>query len=213
MNFKKALSVSVILSFLAAGNLFASAPKGNSDVSLSSIFRFGIKGGADFMTLGKFEKTENLNSVRTRAGFVAGAVFSFDLPVRGMTIQPELNYISKGARFSGERSFDLRSDYIELPVNIQAGLDLILLRPFLMVSPYIGYAVFRKNDLDISREQLNRFEYGIGAGAGMDFWRFQLQVKYNWNLSSLIGGTGDEVPDNLRKGNLRGLDVSLVLFF
>ena len=169
--------------------------------------------------MSRFELGYISESVSNYTGFTAGVAFSFDMPLRGMTIQPELNYVSKGAMYRGENpaggSEDarFRTDYIELPVNFQFGLDLILLRPYLMVSPYIGYAVYKDSGI-VSWDNTNRFEYGIGIGGGVDFWKFQLQVKYNWNIGQLARNTDRiEAGGAVRMGNYRGLEVNLVFFF
>lgn len=198
----------------------------------SSIFRFGIKGGMNFSRIdftkpGDITISENMNS---HTGFNAGVAFSFKLPVKGMTIQPEINYVSKGAKIKGDKNINIRMDYIEIPVNLQIGLDLILLRPFIMVSPYIGYSVYKQwscadyPDINTNMQwkYLNRFEYGIGVGGGIDVWRVQIQAKYNWNLGKLL----PEVPtnvvtdtytkaifDGIGNGNFRGFEISVTFLF
>ena len=66
----------------------------------------------------------------------------------------------------------------------------------------------------VSWDNTNRFEYGIGIGGGVDFWKFQLQVKYNWNIGQLARNTDRiEAGGAVRMGNYRGLEVNLVFFF
>lgn len=204
--------------------LLAFPTKATAQDYASSFFKIGVKGGINFTSMSRFELGYISESVRNYTGFSAGLAFSFDLPVQGMTIQPELNYISKGAMYNGPENFRFRTDFIELPVNLQVGLDLILLRPYLMVSPYIGYAVHKLPE-EMPWSGINRFQYGIGIGGGVDFWRFQLQVKYNWNIGQLISGipengvqigSGENVEEPsgpVRMGNFRGLEVNLVFFF
>ncbi len=193
----------------------------------SSGFKFGIKGGMDFTSITHTEVGSISENMNTHTGFNAGVAFSFKLPVKGFTIQPEINYVSKGARIaSDDNKLNIRMDYIEVPVNLQIGLDLILLRPFLMVSPYIGYAVNKQWEPQSIQDvfhwdYLNRFEYGLGVGGGVDFWKFQLQVRYNWNFGQLIKSKPEGMIDSITsdiissidKGNFRGLDVSLTFFF
>lgn len=206
---------------LAAALLAVSLPA----ASQGRLLRIGVKGGLNFSSVSHFEVGYISESVSSYTGFSGGLAFSFTMPVSGMTLQPEINYISKGAMFRAEGSSRFRTDYIEIPVNLQYGLDLVLLRPYVMLSPYIGYAVYKQPD-NLSWSSINRFEYGIGIGGGIDFWRFQLQVKYNWNIGKLIKNVPDEgsssegieiTPDDMvksiRNGNLKGLEVNLVFFF
>lgn len=213
---------------LAAVLLVLPLRAGAQDYS-SSFFKVGVKGGINFSSMSRFELGYISESVRNYTGFNAGVAFSFDLPVQGMTIQPELNYVSKGSRYRGEspdgdrRNVLLRMDFVELPVNLQVGLDLILLRPYIMISPYIGYAVLKQPEA-VDWSGINRFQYGVGIGGGVDFWRLQLQIKYNWNIGQLTsrasgssasaaGGTHLESTGPVRMGNYRGLEVNLVFFF
>lgn len=212
-------SILVVLAIFMAIPVTVSAKGG--------IFKAGVKGGLNFTSISHFELGYISESVSSYTGFNAGLAFSIAMPVNGMTLQPELNYVSKGAMFRGDNSSRIRMDYIEMPVNLQYGLDLILMRPFLMLSPYVGYSVLRQPaDMDWTR--LNRFEYGIGVGGGIDLWRFQLQVKYNWNISKLVKNVPDSLPpaadeglvfnsDNMlkavRNGTFRGLEVNIVFFF
>lgn len=188
---------------------------------------YGIKGGINFTSFSYFQIGEISEAVNSYTGFNAGAVVKFKLPY-GFAIQPELNYVSKGARFSGGAKVHLRTDYIELPVNIQIGLDLIMLRPYIAVTPYIGYAVSK--DVSIENQsfnetfgwnQYNRFEYGIGIGGGVEFWRFQVSARYNWNIGNFTHfnteGFTDPVTENviktINKGNFRGLEISVAFLF
>ena len=90
-----------------------------------------------------------------------------------------------------------------------------------MVTPYIGYAVYKEPGT-VSWNNTNRFEYGIGIGGGIDFWKLQLQVKYNWNIgqlarnvseNSIVPGESGKPSGPVRMGNYRGLEVNLVFFF
>ena len=229
--FAEILSAAVLM-LAVAGPVSASAQDGKGDGNkdrsyASSFFKVGVKGGIVFISRGRFDRGYISGSVGNYTVFTAGVAFSFDMPLRGMTIQPELNYVSKGTMYRGEisegnsQNVRFRTDYIELPVNFQFGLDLILFRPYLMVSPYIGYAVYKEPGT-VSWNNTNRFEYGIGIGGGVDFWKFQLQVKYNWNIgqlarnvseNSIVPGESGKPSGPVRMGNYRGLEVNLVFFF
>lgn len=214
---KRTISIIIALTLVSCMVQTVSAKDG--------IFKVGVKGGINFTSISHFELGYISESVSTHTGFNAGLAFSVAMPVNGMTLQPEIGYVSKGAMFPGEKQMRIRMDYVEIPVNLQYGLDLILMRPYLMVSPYVGYSVLRR-PTEVNWTNLNRFEYGIGIGGGIDFWRFQLQVKYNWNLSRLVNSVPESRPDEggvvidsdnllkaVRKAAFRGLEVNIVFFF
>ncbi|MBR6053997.1 MAG: PorT family protein [Bacteroidales bacterium] len=175
-----------------------------------------------------------------------GITAKFNLGI-GFAIQPSLMYQVKGARLSdielGDdfvHQFDYKLGYLELPVNIQWGPDLMAFRPYVFVEPFIGYAV--NNDLieKIKSEDLGdytpakaknawkeyglkRFEYGLGLGAGFEFWRMQLSAQWFWNFGNLYDSDSDSVSGNAiaynikhaftDKKNFQGVKISLAILF
>jgi len=85
----------------------------------------------------------------------------------GFAIQPSLLYTAKGAKDLG------RFDCIELPVSLQWGLDLLLIRPYIELVPFVGCCL----------NPGYGFEGGAGVGLGMDFLHFQLSARYSWNAT------------------------------
>jgi hypothetical protein len=57
--------------------------------------------------------------------------------------------------------------------------------------PYINYALGKSSKVG-SWDDINRFGYGIGLGAGVDVWRFQFNARYNWDFSKV----GDEKKES-----------------
>ena len=44
-----------------------------------------------------------------------------------------------------------------------------------------------------------RFEYGLGIGAGINVWKLQLIARYNWNFGSLYNVEGwDDIKSELK---------------
>ena len=163
-------------------------------------------------------------SSRLATRYHAGLTYRFDLPA-GFAIQPSVLYHVKGADFKADAK-ELRFDvgYIEVPVSIQWGPDLLLFRPFLDVTPFVGIgvnnAVAYKDAKDgVGKandwEDFSRWEYGIGLGVGLDIWRFQLIGRYNWNLGNLarLGSEGTAINKVLSQSNFSGVTVSLAFFF
>lgn len=185
---------------------------------------FGLTGGINFLGI------RNLN-MESAIGYSAGVTYKFNLPV-GFAIQPSLLYHSKASKSEGgQLNADLRVDYLELPVSFQWGPDLLFFRPFLDVSPYLGYGLnhdfnFKEYDVPDSSTAIvkdswslvNRLEYGLGLGAGLEVWKFQFVCRYNWNFGSLLSPEGKlNAPALLKKGlgeeNFGGVTLSLSLLF
>jgi hypothetical protein len=195
----------------------------------------GIKFGANFPSA----DVKNLENA-TPAGFQLGVAYNLDLPL-GLSIQPALQYNLKQSALGFETAdtglgiLDQIKDnatmervsvgYLEFMASIQWGIDLIVLRPFLDVSPFVGYALNGDfgavSDLWKS-DGVNKLDYGLALGAGLDLWKFQLVARYSWNFGNLMK-TVDALDGNLKdkygvykgikNGNFGGLTVTLGYFF
>lgn len=163
-----------------------------SGLKLSAQHSFGVVAGLTFSNT-----TIRETNLSMRTQYHAGLTYRAKLPL-GFSIQPALLYHVKAATLENVESYeniDLSSGYLELPISIQWGPDLMLFRPFLDVTPFVGYGVDFKmksegqepvqNWKDVA---LNRFEYGLGLGIGLEIWRFQVIGRYNWNFGALYSG-------------------------
>lgn len=164
----------------------------------------------------------NFNSARigdikmeSKAGWDLGITYLFDLPL-GFSVQPSLVYTQKNADVAlGKQTVGS----INLPVSVQWGPDLLVLRPFLDVTPYVGYSLSNKltDEAGTKLTGKNAFDYGVGMGLGVNVWKLQAIVRYNWNfgtLGSLKDFTGIDLggfkADNPNYG---GVSIHLAFFF
>jgi len=155
--------------------------------SAEAKIRVGLKGGMNFASLTGSPRYNFSN----RTGWHVGAMMNISFPF-GLTLQPELLYNSKGSNWNSkgtiEEYFEVPLDpqllskkrsfsvgYIELPIDLQWGIKLPLLRPYLSLTPYVGYAV---NSGGVLRRHINEWDGGVGIGAGVDIWKLQVSVKY-----------------------------------
>lgn len=203
----KRILMTVLAVFLLAG------------ISASAQVRWGITAGLNFNT-SKFTEIE----VKARTGWSVGGTCLVDLPL-GFSVQPSLLYHQKGANITDELAQNM--GYLELPVSVQWGPDLLLFRPFLDVTPYIGYALYNKFSASMAGLELSssgwkgkeRFEYGLGVGGGLNIWRLQIIARYNWNFGSLYNVQGwDDIVPNLKgmsvmNENFGGVSLSMSYFF
>ncbi len=188
-------------------------------VQASAQARWGVIAGMNFNT-SKFTEID----VKARAGWNVGATCLLDLPL-GFSVQPSLLYSQKGANITNHMAQNM--GYLELPVSVQWGPDLLLFRPFVDVSPFIGYAIanktFTKGAEDKSWFGKERFEYGIGVGAGVNVWKLQVLARYCWNFGSLYNlnlkdDFGGAIKDHLSQmkadnKNFGGVTISIAYLF
>lgn len=186
--------------------------------------RFGVTGGMNFST-SKFKELD----VKAKTGWNAGLTCLVDLPL-GLSLQPSLVYTQKNANVT--ETIAQSMGFVELPVSLQWGPDLLLFRPFVDFTPYIGYAVTNETYGDLSWAGIKdnvlnssswkdkeRFEYGVGIGGGINVWKLQVIARYNWNFGSLYNVEGwDDLKDHISdlktdNRNFQGLTLSVALLF
>ncbi len=174
---------------------------------------FGIKGGLSYNSMSDIEIENWESSFNRKTGFHAGILYKAKLG-SGLALQPELLYIQKGGNLKGSNeSLDFKVHHIQLPINLQWGIDLMLFRPFVMVSPYIGYAIANGDELKgLEWDNMNRFEYGIGLGAGLDIWKFQVTGRYCWDLGKVAEFKWDGI-NTFKGGKNKGFELSLAFIF
>ena len=150
-----------------------------------------------------------------------------------LAIQPALAYQVKGAKIQNLQSakgddFELKTGFIELSCGIQPGFDLVAIRPFALIEPFIGYGITGKETWDSSSKEAtvatlkqfrNGFEWGIGLGGGIEFLdHVQLSVQWFKNFGTLYNGdelnkANVEVAELKDVKNYQGIKITLGLFF
>lgn len=172
---------------------------------------FGVKAGINF--------SDPAANVKTNLGYQAGLAVQCDLPL-WFSVQPELLFHVKGGQVGEANAFGL--GYLEVPVNVQWGPRFYddNIRVFVQGSPFIGYAISKdvknpKTGEPYDWKNINRFEYGVGAGLGVQLWHFQITAQYNWSLGDLVnsGFAEEEFKKIFSKSNFSGYTVSLAIIF
>ena len=217
----KKIFISAVLAIATA--VMASAQIGST--------RFGITAGFTSSSASSIKDIE-LNSVNQ---YNVGVTLEIPL-IMGLSIQPSLVYQVKGASLdvvAGDikaASVDTKVGYLEVPVQVQYGIDLMLLRPYVFAEPFVGLNVNPKTDFKLATisdsfkgedTYTNRLEYGLGVGAGLEVWKLQLSVKYFWNFGNLFDENGKlndvagGVAENVfnENTNFKGLTINLAYFF
>jgi len=121
-------------------------------------------------------------------GFVGGLALQVVWP-KGFVIQPEVLYSQKGCTFSGTGvRYDI--DYLEIPVKAMYRLHMAEVKPFVFAAPYGAYAlkIAENGEVisdDIPSSGINKFDFGMGAGAGFDVWKIQVSFKYSWGFAQV----------------------------
>lgn len=175
--------------------------------------QFGIKAGTYTTNLNRLQD----HKLEDNTGFNAGVLYKLQL-TPFFAVQPELIYVSRNAcikdRATNRREkFD--TQYLQLPVSLQYGLNLVIIRPFFQIAPYVTYAVGKDFTVHDNWNDKNRFNSGIGLGGGLDLWKFQLGLRYNWDFakSGKNGDSEDTIYTQYKLSKGRALEFSLAYIF
>ncbi|PKO98977.1 MAG: hypothetical protein CVU13_07570 [Bacteroidetes bacterium HGW-Bacteroidetes-8] len=197
----KKITAIVILMLLVSASAFSQA-------------KFGVKGGLNFNSYKDISGSVN-DTWNNQTGYHFGVLIQTKVPIIGLGLQPELLFVRKGVENPDIPANSFYLDYLQLPINVQVGLDLLLFRPFIMVSPYISYAIGKGDMLvDTEWDNLNRLDYGYGLGVGVDIWKLQVTGKYNWSMGKLQDATSTPINGTtLKNAKIQGFQLSVALLF
>ena len=180
--------------------------------------KFGIKGGLNLTNL----YVDDVSDENMKANFHVG--FYGKMPLtRGVSIQPELLYTSKGAKekynnfLSGNGEYRFNLNYIELPLsfvfNIAPNFNL-------HAGGYAAYLVnvniknLNKDNGEITEianldeDDFHRFDAGVLAGLGIDIQNFTIGARYNYGLCE-IGKSGSFAGQALNNAKNSAIQVYL----
>ena len=169
-------------------------------------------------------------SLDSRYGWNAGLTYSINLPL-GFSLQPSLLYTQKSGAVA-ITSLGILNELVSgsvyqsvgslsVPVSVQWGPDLIVARPFLDVTPYVGYALTNKikavdPDIEGVTEGELGLDYGVGLGAGINVWKLQAIVRYNWSFGTM-GNFQDffniDYAEAVKNTVYGGISVNVAYFF
>ena len=151
-------------------------------------YRYGIVVGQNIATIAS--KKGASQDVIT--GLMGGVALQVVWP-KGFALQPEVLYSQKGCIFAGSGlRYDI--DYVEVPLKVMYRLHLAQVKPFAFVAPYGAYAIRltengNRTSNDVFSNQIQKWDYGVGAGAGFDVWKIQLSFKYTWGFAQVAKET------------------------
>ena len=176
---------------------------------------FIVKGGYNYANM-SIDKNVTVSDIKTgRSGFQFGVGFQTET-ARGFSFQPELVYKVSGYKIND--AADLRLGYVEVPLNVQWGPDLLIARPFIFAGPYVGVKVRNVIKGTINETTANdiisglkKAEFGLGVGLGINIWKLQVAGKYNWNFGEIVNAT--KVDYSTLSGKPRTFEISVGLRF
>lgn len=184
--------------------------------------RLGITGGVT-------SSSSKIQEVTTKSIAMYHVGLAIEAPLGGgFAIQPEVLYQVKGLSLDkwgdstgGDigKSFQTKVGFLEVPVQIQWGPDLLAFRPYGFIEPFVGYQITAngKGEAKTLNEHLQKMEYGLSVGAGIDIMKLQVSAKYFWNFGPVydsdVKAAGSTIGGILDGNNFNGVAISVALFF
>ncbi len=203
MNYTSRLSAIILLmTFFTAGLSYGQEQQTPEESTINA--KFGFKAGVNLSNLYNIEVTDN----NVRVGFNVGVYAKVPLS-KGVSIQPELLYTTKGAKVNytnfalGQGEYRFNLNYLELPVtavfNVGKNFNIHL----------GGYAAYLTNAnitdanddgtideiAELRASDFNRFDAGLVGGLGFDISNVTIGARYNYGLVDI--GKVDNISSEL----------------
>lgn len=174
--------------------------------------KFGIKGGVNITSV-RFSrdivKSDNVT------GFQVGPMIEATMPLFGVGIDAALLYSQKGMDASNQiGSENIKTDYIDIPVNLKWKFGLPIIKAYLAAGPYVGFRVGGDKFWDIPGEisgqmKAKNFNAGLNFGVGAELIK-HLQVGFNYGLGLTDDFTSSKVDLSAKN---RGWSITAAILF
>ncbi|MBQ7221907.1 MAG: PorT family protein [Bacteroidales bacterium] len=159
------------------------------------VIKAGVTSSQQDIRKADFQSIKDYTSFQVGIGYQTRSV-------AGFSVQPELVFNKKGSKLD---NVNWELSYLQVPVNIQWGPDLLIVRPFVQATPFVGYCLSNKLNgsgnqhiSETTKELASKLEYGIALGAGVELFDLvQFTAKYAWNFGKVAAGS--EYVNNVKE--------------
>lgn len=173
--------------------------------SVSAQLAFGIKGGLNISKVHFDEELINQNNI---TGFQIGPMIDFTVPILGIGMDAAVLYSQKGIEQNSE---SLKTDYLDVPVNLKWKFGLPVVKGYLTAGPYASFRIGGDKIWNVVDQQIKAKNFGTGLnfGAGVEIVK-HLQVGFNYELglTNAYSSTGDAGD-----GKNRGWSITAAILF
>ncbi|MFZ4930508.1 porin family protein [Chryseobacterium sp. Mn2064] len=146
---------------------------------------------------------KNVNGEKSKTSFQAGLGVNIQTGLTNFSVQPEVNFISKGTRFKnsfGNQTYNF--NYIEIPVLAKYTFGPV----YVNAGPSIGFLMGKNDKVKAAYGSTKSVDFGLQMGAGLAFpagpGKLIVDGRYNLGLSNISDEKGLDVKN-------RGFAVSL----
>lgn len=168
-----------------------------------SDIRFGIKAGLDVTSLHFSEKTFDADN---RAGFTAGIMGEFTVPVIGIGCDLSVMYVRRNSRWMedqfGDESINMKNDYIEIPLNLKYKFGFLgsgkIIAPFITTGPSVAFLTSRTAINEFAKNKTCDVAWNFGFGLQF-INKIQVAASYGLGLTKAV-----EFFDGVKSADING---------
>jgi len=170
-------------------------------------FKWGIKGGANISSI-HFSDLPETFSTDNLTGFHIGPTIELMAPFVGLGFDASILYSQTGMEIGTQK---IKSDYLNVPVNLKWKIGIPAVKVFAAAGPYIGFRLGGGKiwNVIIDEVQSKSFSAGLNLGAGVELIQ-HLQISATYQL----GLTDNYSVKQLKiDGKNRGWMISAAILF
>ena len=169
--------------------------------------KFGVKGGVNIASVHFSNDVVDPSNV---TGFQIGPMMEVMIPVAGFGFDAAVLYSQKGLELNNE---SMKTDYIDVPVNLKWKAGLPIAKVYLSAGPYVGFRIGGDKIWNVIDSQIEAksFSAGLNFGGGVEVLN-HLQVGLNYGLG-LTNNYGVEKVSLNGDGKNRTWSITAAILF
>ena len=180
-------------------------------VPAKSQLKFGVKGG---LNISSVHMNSDILKADNVTGFQIGPMIETTIPLMGIGLDAAILYSQKGVDMKTEgtvTSTSMKTDYLDIPVNLKWKFGIPLVKAYLSAGPYVGFRVGGDKIRNVLGEQIKakNFSAGLNFGVGAELIS-HLQVGINYGLGLTDNYSSDKFD---MKAKNRGWSITAAVLF
>ncbi|WET48127.1 porin family protein [Chryseobacterium indologenes] len=149
------------------------------------------------------QSVKYMNGEKSKTSFQAGLGVNIQTGIKNFSVQPEVNFISKGTKFknsAGSETYNF--NYIEVPVLAKYSFGPV----YVNAGPSIGFLMGKNDKVKSAYGKTKSIDFGLQMGAGIAVpagpGKVIIDGRYNLGLNNISDEKGADVKN-------RGFMISL----
>jgi len=176
-------------------------------VPAKSQLKFGVKGG---LNISSVHMNSDILKADNVTGFQIGPMIETTIPLIGIGLDAAILYSQKGVDMKTEgtvTSTSMKTDYLDIPVNLKWKFGIPLVKAYLSAGPYVGFRVGGDKIWNVLGEQIKakNFSAGLNFGVGAE-----LISHFNYGLGLTDNYSSDKFD---MKAKNRGWSITAAVLF